>query len=149
MAFLAIVIFYFVLKYVANVTWRNFGLKKFRPPADDRESVAFRFGFYRLLIGVVFGFAVGLSVFAVAPGLTNGADGGIFLYLCTYIPVRWVEWTIMSFLIIRGSNPPGQWLFGLSEADRLCRLGGIGVSFLADIPIFIAAAGFPVGRILC
>jgi hypothetical protein len=110
---------------------------------------AYRFGFYRLLIGLIFGLAVGIALVGLAPELSRGTGGSIFLYLCTYLPVRWIEWTILSILIIPGSNPPGRWLAGLNGEDRRWRLGGIGVSFLADSPILVGMAAIPVGRILC
>jgi hypothetical protein len=148
MALLAVPILYVILKYAAYVSWCYFGLKKFRPPSDDLVSVAFRFGFYRLLIGVFFGGVLGLGLFAAAGGLLRGG-GNVFVYLCIYLPVRWVEWTIMSVIIIRESYHPNRWPIGLSGGDSLWRLGGIGVSFLADIPVLIAMDGFSVGRILC
>ena len=105
MALLAVPILYVILKYAAYVCWCYFGLKKFRPPSEDRLSVAFRFGFYRLLIGVVFGGLIGIGVFVAASGLPHGG-GSVFAYLCIYIPVRWVEWTIMSIMIVRESYYP-------------------------------------------
>jgi hypothetical protein len=148
MVLLAIPVLYVILKYAAYVGWCYFGLKKFRPSSEDLSSTAFRFGFYRLLIGVFFGGVLGLGLFAVAGGLLRGG-GNVFVYLSIYLPVRWVEWTIMSVIIIRESYYPNRWPIGLSKADSLWRLGGIAVSFFADIPVLIAMDGFSVGRILC
>jgi hypothetical protein len=148
MAVLAIPVLYVILKYAAYVSWCYWGLKKFRPPSDDLASIAYRFGFYRLLIGVFFGGALGFALFAAASSLTHGG-GSALVYVCIYLPIRWVEWTIMSVLIIRESRYPNRWPIGLDEGDSLWRLGGIGVSFLADIHVLVAMNGFSVGRILC
>jgi hypothetical protein len=148
MAVLAIPVLYVILKYAAYVSWCYVALKKFRPPSDDLASIAFRFGFYRLLIGLFFGGALGFGLFAVGSALTHGG-GGAFVYICIYLPIRWVEWTIMSVVIFRESCYPKRWPIGLSKGDSLWRLGGIGVSFLADIPVLVAMNGFSVGRILC
>ena len=148
MTLLAVPVLYIILKYAAYVGWCYLGLKKLGSPSDDCESVAFRLGFYRLLIGMVFGGVIGIGVFVAASALTHGG-GTAFAYLCIYIPVRWVEWTIMSVMIVRESYYPKRWIIGLTEGDSLWRLGGIGVSFLADAPILMATGGFHVGRILC
>jgi hypothetical protein len=148
MTLLAVPILYVILKYAAYVGWCYLGLKRFCPSSDDRLSVAFRLGFYRLLIGVVFGGAIGFGLGAAASALTHGGSH-VFVYFCVYFPIRWVEWTIMSVMIIRESYYPNRWPIGLSEGDSLWRLGGIGVSFLADVPVIVAMGGFSVGRILC
>lgn len=148
MAFLAVPILYVILKYAAYVGWCYFGLRKFRPPSEDLGSVAFLFGFYRLLIGVLFGGALGIVLFVAASGLTRGG-GNVLAYFSIYLPIRWIEWTIMSVIIVRESYHPNRWPIGLSKGDSLWRLGGIGVSFLADIPVLIATNGFSVGRFLC
>ena len=150
MAELAVPILYIVLKYAAYSAWCYRGLKKFRPLENVSRSAAYRFGFYRLLIGLFFGLSVGAAVFSIAPESATGAGGSsFFLYLCIYLPVRWIEWMILSIFIIPGSSRMGEWLVGLNRADRIWRLGRIGVSFLADLVLIISAQAFPVGRILC
>ena len=144
-----LLIFYFVLKYAAYVAWCYYGLRKFRASTINPWPAASRFGFYRLLIGLTFGLAIGVAVAVHGPRLSLGFTGDAILYLFTYIPVRWIEWTILSILIIPGSNPPSRWLAGLNREDRLWRLGGIGVSFLADSPILLGMAAIPLGRFLC
>lgn len=146
---LAIPVLYFFLKYAAYVFWCYFGLKKFRPGGEDQQSRAYMYGFYRLLIGFGFGLLVFLGLMILAPGSGTTAAGSYLGYIGIYFPVRWVEWTIMSVLIIPESSSLTQWLAGLRQSDRLWRLGGIGISFLADVPVLIAIGGFPVGRILC
>ena len=144
-----LLILYFVVKYAAYVAWCLFGLDKFRPDSEDQQSRAFLYGFLRLLIGFVFGVLVFVVLIVLAPGSGTRAMGSYLAYFAIYLPVRWVEWTIMAILIIPGSNPFLRWLSGLNRPDRLWRLGGIGISFLADVPVLIAIGGFPIGRILC
>jgi hypothetical protein len=146
---LAVLVLYLVPKYAAYVAWCYLGLRKFRPRGGEEQNQAFLYGFYRFLIG--FGF--GALVFAAAAilGLGNGNSNtdSIFSYIGIYFPVRWIEWTIMSVLIIPESRSFLQWVVGLHQSDRLWRLGGIGLSFLADVALVFISDGFRVGRILC
>lgn len=146
---LAVLVLYFVPKYVAYVGWCYLGLKKFRPQGEDQQNTAYWYGFYRLLIGFGFGVLVFLAVLILAPGSGDSAVSGNLAYFCVYFPVRWVEWTIISVLIIPGAHTILPWLSGVHQRDRLWRLGGIGLSFLADVPLLIIIGGFRVGRILC
>ena len=146
---LAVLVLYFVPKYATYVVWCYLGLKKFRPEGEDQQNTAYLYGFYRLLIGFGFGVLVFLAVLILAPGSGDSAAGGNLAYFCVYFPVRWVEWTIMSVLIIPGSDTILHCLSGVHRRDRLWRLGGIGLSFLADLPLLIIIDGFRVGRILC
>jgi len=65
-----------------------------------------------------------------------------------YVPVRWIEWGIMSLFLV---SPGGSRFFlGQGRADRFWRIGGIGISCLADIPLIISLGGvIPTGRFLC
>ena len=83
---------------------------------------------------------------ALAPGLPEN----LIAYLSVYVPVRWIEWTIMALLILPGPISPLQGVAGGGRADRLWRLGGIVISCLADIPLIVSLGGvIPVGRFLC
>jgi hypothetical protein len=146
---MVLLVLYLVVKYAAYVAWCLFGLGKLRPDSEDQQSRAFLYGFFRLLIGFVFGVLVFVALIVLAPGSRTTAISSFLGYLGIYVPVRWIEWTIMSILIIPGSNPLLHWLSGLNRPDRLWRLGGVGISFLADVPVLITIGGFPLGRILC
>jgi hypothetical protein len=137
---------YVLLKYLAYAGWSALGLWQFRHAV--RLSSAAGFGLLRLLIGVGFG----ISIFAFAAPLhLDVPSNPIPLYLAVYAPVRWVEWSLLLWLISRrealgfrfGGSRPQFWIFG-----------GIAVSFLADLPVtlfaFQGAKNFlPVGRFLC
>lgn len=71
------------------------------------------------------------------------------IYLVVYVPVRWVEWTILALLIVRGVRKTS-WLFDWTDISSRWRLGGIAISCLADIPLIISLGGvIPTGRFLC
>jgi hypothetical protein len=146
---IAVLILYLVPKYVAYAAWCYLGLKKFRPQGEDQQNNAYLYGFYRLLIGFVFGALVFLALAILAHGTDTSATSTTLDDLGIYFPVRWVEWTIMSVLIIPGSNATLRWLSGRDQRDRLWRPGGIGISFLADLSLLFLTSRIQVGRVLC
>jgi hypothetical protein len=123
---MTLILSYFVVKFAAYVGWCYFGLGKVRPSEMQPWAFALRFGLFRLLLGLTFGLLIGVAVAVHGPNLSLGFAGDAILYLLTYLPVRWIEWTVMSFFVIPGSNSLSRWLVGLDRADRLWRLGGIG-----------------------
>jgi hypothetical protein len=79
-----------------------------------------------------------------------GLPQNILTYALVYLPVRWIEWSIMAALIVPGSFPLAHWILGTSPQDRNWRLGGIVISCLADIPLIVSLGGvIPSGRFLC
>jgi hypothetical protein len=82
--------------------------------------------------------------------LGYGFSQNVLTYLLVYVPVRWIEWTIMAMIIMPASFPLWRWAGGSNSNDRLWRLGGIAISCLADIPLIVSLGGVvPVGRFLC
>jgi hypothetical protein len=80
----------------------------------------------------------------------NGLPQNILTYVLVYVPVRWIEWSIMAALIVPGSFPFVRRISGTSPRDRNWRLGGIAISCLADIPLIVSLGGvIPTGRFLC
>jgi hypothetical protein len=146
---LALPVLYFVLKYAAYVAWCYFGLKKFGPQGENQRNRAYLYGFYRLLLGFGFGLVIFFAVQMFSSAFGSSITGTLLTYVCAYLPVRWVEWSIMSVMISPEPYTVFHFFSGLHHWDRLWRMGGIGVSFLADLPILIAIGGFPVGRFLC
>jgi hypothetical protein len=69
----------------------------------------------------------------------------VFAYLLIYIPVRWIEWTIMAVML-----NPSRSTFKPAITGVVWRIGGIAISCVADIPLIIFFGGaIPTGRILC
>jgi hypothetical protein len=67
------------------------------------------------------------------------------LYVLVYAPVRYVEWSILTGLLDNRIK---------DAASQRWIVGGIFVSYFADIPIILFSYGvekgfFQVGRILC
>ena len=84
----------------------------------------------------------------VSAALGSGFAANALTYLSVYVPVRWLEWSIMAALLLSPSI--SQFLFGAARPDRLWRAGGIVISCLADIPLIISLGGvIPTGRFLC
>lgn len=143
-------VLYVATKLAAYCGWCYYGLVKFRPETANRAAAALGLGVVRLLMGLVFGGVIFLASTFLAPVLWSFPGREVLTYASTYVPIRWVEWTLMAILITPGSRSFGSWLFGWNSVSRLWRLGGIGISCLADLPI-IAAVGWilPVGRFMC
>jgi hypothetical protein len=144
------VVLYVATKLAAYCGWCYYGVLQFRPETVNRGAAALGFGLLRLLMGLFFGAVIYLASSFLAPVLWPFPGGNVLTYASTYVPTRWVEWTLMAMFITPGSRSLGSWLFGWNRASRLWRLGGIGISCLADLPI-IAAAGWilPLGRFMC
>ena len=137
---------YVAIKYAAYVLWCYLGTRIFAIERGGRSS--FAFGALRLLLGVIFG----IGVFIVGGMMHLNAPSNMFaLYLKIYVPVRWVEWSIMAAALasrIEGAR----FLWGASNRSRAWRLGGILVSILADLPIILTSGAkemLPIGRFLC
>jgi hypothetical protein len=141
---------YFAVKFLAYSAWCYFGLYKFRreqPPAFPR---AIAYGFLRLFLGLFFGVTIFLFSSMMMSALGSGLAHDVLTYLTVYVPVRWIEWTIMAMIIVPGSFSLSRWTVGIDGKDRLWRFGGIVLSCLADIPLIASLGGvIPVGRFLC
>jgi len=146
---IALVSLYLFPKYILYAAWCYLGLRLFRSASESWGNDALVYGFYRLLLGFGFGFLVFLAAAALAPSDNAGRDNTALEYILVYLPVRWMEWTIMAAIIIPGSNSWSRWFSGLTKADRLWRVGGIAISFLGDASLFYLVKYISIGRILC
>jgi len=141
---------YFGGKFLAYSSWCYFGLRVSRPQNSPTLGRAFLYSSIRLFLGLFFGVLIYFLSSALITALVPGLPENLIAYLCVYVPVRWIEWTIMALLILPGPISPLQWIAGGGRADRLWRLGGIVISCLADIPLIVSLGGvIPVGRFLC
>jgi len=142
-----IVLVYLGVKFVFYSGWIFFGLRKLR----NEPSPLFRsllLGFFRLCLGFFFGVLIYFLSSTLISLLGSGSGSNVLTYLSVYVPVRWIEWSIMVAILVPSSF--GQFLFGAAKPDRLWRLGGIVISCLADVPLIISLGGvIPNGRFLC
>lgn len=132
-------ILYWVAKLLAYSFWCGVGVRLFRPEWNTwLIGRGLGFGFIRFLMGLVFGFVVGLIAISSVTDQTT-ALGFYFKY---YVTVRIIEWGL-TYLMIAGSR--------FDRRTIAWIVGGIIVSFLVDAIIF-APGGWqivPGGRILC
>jgi len=141
---------YLGVKFLAYSAWCYFGLHKLRSQSNPRFTRALSYGFLRLLLGFFFGVLIFLLSSSLRSALGPGLSQNMLTYLLVYVPVRWIEWTIMAILIVPGSFSFFRWTVGTGASDRLWRLGGIAISRMADIPLIVSLGGvLPVGRFLC
>jgi hypothetical protein len=141
---------YLLIKLIAYCVWCYLGLRIFRPQDTHFTGLALKFGIVRLFLG----FAFGLVIFFVAAVwnhlLGSGLPQNVLTYLGAYVPVRWVEWTIMALLLSPVVRSSPNWFIGNENRDRLWRFGGIVISCVADIPFIQSFGGpIPTGRFLC
>ena len=140
-------ILYLGIKYLAYTGWMFFGLRKLR---NERSPLlrSFLLGFFRLCLGFFFGVLIYFLSSALMSQLGFGSGSSALTYLAVYVPVRWIEWSIMAAILVPGSF--ARFFLGGAKPDRLWRLGGIVISCLADIPLIISLGGvIPTGRFLC
>jgi hypothetical protein len=141
---------YLGVKFVAYSIWSYFGLYKFRSEQKPSATRAVAYGFLRLFLGFFFGVLIFLLSSSLMSALGSGLSQNVVTYLLVYVPVRWIEWTIMAMILVPGWFPLSRWVIGTGRNDRSWRLGGIAISCLADIPLIASLGGVvPVGRFLC
>jgi hypothetical protein len=142
--------FYLLIKLIACCPWCYLGLRLFRPQQTQSVGQALRFGIIRLLLGLFFGLVIFFLAAFWGHAFGTGLPQNILTYLGAYVPVRWIEWTIMAALLTPGLLGAPHWFPGNGNRDRLWRLGGIITSCVADIPFIAAFDGpVPAGRFLC
>ena len=136
---------YALVKIVAYVSWCGVGAK-LHGQADRLWLKAILYGLIRLGMGAFIGLVV---IVALANMIEPKIHNQVLTYLIIYVPVRWVEWSLMVMIMDQGHRTAGNFLVGRNMKSRLWRLGGIGISCLADIPIILSCGGLPVGRFMC
>lgn len=136
---------YFVLKFAAYAGWCWAGLRLLRGPENAPRGKALALGALRAMLGLMLGLFIWAASTKVAASVSgNRASREIAAYLAVYVPVRWFEWSLIASLIERS---PLAFLVPRSGRSVLFRLGGIGVSCVADIPMILD--GLPIGRFMC
>ena len=141
-------ILYIGIKLFAYMAWMYLGLRALRSGAKPSMRYAIFLGILRLFLGLIFALVIYFLSSAVLSRLGSGFAPNVFTYLAVYVPVRWLEWSMMAALLMSPSL--SQFLLGNARTDRLWRLGGIAISCLADIPLIVSLGGvIPTGRFLC
>ena len=147
---------YLLAKLAAYTIWCAFGIqllwsfdraKKSPEPATSETSpekkwlLASAYGLFRMLMGVFFGVVIWIVGTLVAGSIFEPPHHDLITYFLVYVPVRWVEWTILAWIMARNAR---------KKIGYAWRFGGIAISCLADIPL-IAATGWtlPLGRFFC
>jgi len=136
---------YSLVKFGAYVGWSTLGVKLH----GHTNRIFLRgllWGVVRLFMGIVFGLvAIGL----LANLIVGVAKSQPATYFIVYVPVRWVEWSLLGLWL--DTQPPSikAFLGGSSRTSVYWKLGGIVISCLADIPVLLAVGGLPVGRFMC
>jgi hypothetical protein len=143
-----VALLYIGSKFLAYSAWMFWGLRALRNESTPSPLGSLALGFLRLCLGLLFGVLIYLLSATLLSHLGYGLAPNILTYLAVYVPVRWIEWSIMAVILLPGSF--AQFFVGVRKPDRLWRLGGIVISCLADIPLIIGLGGvIPTGRFLC
>jgi hypothetical protein len=141
---------YILIKLAAYSLWCYLGLRLFRPKQVEIVWGALTFGMVRLMLGIFFGLIIFFLAEMWSHLLGTGLPQNVLTYLGAYVPVRWIEWTIMALLLNSELRHKPGWFAGIETRDRLWRLGGIVISCMADIPFIQSFGGLiPTGRFLC
>jgi hypothetical protein len=141
---------YLVIKLLAYCIWCFVGLRMFQSDARFLPAKAIGFGVIRFFMGFFFGIAIYFLGSLSLTVLGSGLQQNIVTYLLVYVPVRWIEWSIMSLMLASSVPHTSSWLLGWNFHDRRWRAGGIFISCLADIPLIASLGGLlPTGRFLC
>jgi len=145
---------YVALKLAAYIGWCWTGAWWLAPDRARPGLLAVGLGIVRLLMGVFFGILIWLlaSVVYARMGSMDVETAGVrtaITYVIVYVPVRWIEWGIIDVLLNVRERSLKQFLLGSGAWARMWRIGGIAISCLADIPVFMQVGGLPIGRFMC
>lgn len=126
---------YAIAKYTGYSLWCIYGIKLASGKIDIGKG--FALGALRWALGLLFG----VVIFFLVP---VDSDNVYSMYFTIYVPVRIIEWWIMSKFLPGGLKP-------LSWSYLIWIFGGVAVSFLLDLvsPEWIEEGRFCVGRCLC
>ena len=146
----AILPIYLLVKYILYSSWCYRGVKRLRPSQEKRVASAMMYGLTRLPFGFGFGILIYLGGSLVMGAVFDLPLSGVITYLIVYVPVRWIEWSIIGAMISSSGGFVRDLIRPSSLEQLRWRAGGIVVSFIADIPMIIVFDGMlPVGRFMC
>lgn len=136
---------YMGVKFAAYVGWCTLGLKLH----GQTTRIALKgllWGIVRLMMGMVFGL---VAIFFLANVVFQASHNSVATYASVYVPVRWIEWSLMAIFFDHGHRTLKSFLGGSSRASVGWKVGGIVISCLADIPMMLSIGGLPIGRFMC
>lgn len=136
---------YALIKAIVYISWCGQGAR-LHGHTDRLVLRAFLYGLLRLAMGVILGLFL---IFWLVNVLSTVVPNHLLLYLAVYVPVRWLEWSLMAVIMDLEHRTWRSFLVGDTSASRLWRLGGIAISCVADIPMIISIGGLPLGRFMC
>ena len=140
---------YFIIKYSAYSFWSFRGLLRFQSERKSLVGPALGLGALRSTLGLGFGILIWLGASFVVEMVSASTAGQVLAYLFVYVPVRWVEWSVILLVILVPARSLKGFIVGISREERMWRLGGIAISCVADIPLIVAIEGLPIGRFMC
>jgi hypothetical protein len=141
---------YVLAKFLAYTFWCQRGLQIFQPGRRATSEAAAAWGAVRMLMGLVFGVLIWIVASGIFQALSQVPGTSAITYVIVYVPVRWLEWSLMAGMMSPGGISARSFGWGTDAAGRFWRLGGIVISCLADVPMIIALGGIlPVGRFMC
>ena len=142
----ALFVVYLVTKFAAYSFWCGLGAKLH----GHQDGLVWRglvFGIVRLMMGAIFGL---IAIVALLNALVVVTRDSWQLYLLVYVPVRWVEWSLMGVFLDKQGPSLRSLVVGRTALSAYWRLGGIVMSCAADIPMIAMMGGtMPVGRFMC
>jgi hypothetical protein len=136
---------YLGCKFAAYVAWCSLGARLH----GHREGLLWRgivLGIVRLMMGAVLGL---IAIVALLNLLAVTVRDTWQLYLLVYVPVRWVEWSLMVPMLDKQGPSLRGLVVGRTPSSAYWRLGGIALSCLADIPMMVSMGSLPIGRFMC
>jgi hypothetical protein len=92
-------ILYFGVKFVAYALWCLFGLRLFQPPRASPVAMAIGLGALRSFMGLGFEIGIWLIGSLVYSALSQLPAPSFRTYMLVYVPVRWLEWSIMLVML--------------------------------------------------
>lgn len=140
---------YLFLKFCAYAFWCYRGIERFQPGTRSAAAAALRLGALRSFLGLGFGFLIWFGALLVVFELSPSTLGQAVAYSVVYVPIRWIEWSVILIIILSPARTIKGFFVGLGKDDRLWRVGGVAISCLADVPLIAAVGGLPVGRFMC
>jgi hypothetical protein len=142
----ALLLSFIPIKLLAYIWWSYKGFFFLKLHFNYPKLRAIVYGLIRLLMGLMLGMAlVYMALLIVDP--RNLVLSGIITYLLVYLPVRWLEWGLLEFIMSPKARSFDGFIFGVNKNSRRWRLGGLLLCAVMDVPIIILTKGAGLGNI--